>query len=79
MSTVFDMIQNHICIRGGPVVRWCWVSFQYRSFLLICIITGQGPAALAVGVCVGCLVVLSLVYHFSLLSPSPSRRRPDID
>ena len=34
---------------GGRVVRWCWVNFQCRGVLLILIIVGQGPTALAVG------------------------------
>ena len=38
--------------------------------LLIWIIVGQGPIALAVGVGGGCLDIFSLVYIFSLLSAS---------
>ena len=34
------------------------------------VIIGQGPAVLAVGAGGGCLDIFSLVYHFSLLSPS---------
>ena len=34
---------------GGRVVRWCWVNFQCRGVLIIWIIEGQGPIALAVG------------------------------
>ena len=34
---------------GVRVVRWCWVNFQCRGVLLIWIIVGQGPTALAVG------------------------------
>ena len=55
---------------SGRVVRWCWVNFQYRGVLLIWIIVGQGPIALAVGSGGGCLDIFSLVYRFSLLSPS---------
>ena len=36
-------------LRGGRVVRWCWVNFQYRGVLLLWISVGQGPTALAVG------------------------------
>ena len=43
-------------------------KFQCRGILLICIIVGQGPIALVVGM--GCLNIFSLVYHFSFLSPS---------
>ena len=31
------------------MVRWCWVDFLCRGVLLIWIVVGQGPAALAVG------------------------------
>ena len=36
------------------VVRWGWVNFQFRGVLLIRIIVGQGPIALAVGAGGGC-------------------------
>ena len=36
----------------------------------IWIIVGQGPTVLAVGAGVGCLDIFSLVYHFSILTPS---------
>ena len=39
----------------GRVVRWCWVNFQCRGVLLIWMIAGQGPIALAVGAGGGCL------------------------
>ena len=55
---------------GGRVVRRCLVNFQCRGVLLIWIIVGQGPTALAVGAGGGCLDIFSLVYHFSFLSPS---------
>ena len=63
-------------IRGGQMVRWCWVNFQCRGVLLIRMIVGQGPTALAVGA--GGVVwtfflssiILSLLHHLiSLLSP----------
>ena len=39
--------------------------------LLIWIIVGQGPTALAVGGGAGCLdIFFSIIYHFSFLSPS---------
>ena len=38
--------------------------------LLITIKVGQGPTALTVGAGGGCLDNFSLIYHFSLLSPS---------
>ena len=55
---------------GGRVVRWCWVNFQCRGVLLIWIVVGQGPTALAVGAGGGCLDIFSLIYRFSFLSPS---------
>ena len=56
---------------GGRVVRWLRVNFQCRGVVLIWIIVGQGPIALAVGAGRGCLdiflssVCLSFLY-FSL-------------
>ena len=38
--------------------------------LLIWMIVGQGPTALAVGAGRGCLNIFNLVYLFSFLSPS---------
>ena len=52
------------------MVRRCWVNFQCRGVLLIWIVVGQGPIALAVGAGGGCLDIFSLIYHFSFLSPS---------
>ena len=46
------------------------VNFQCRGVLLIWIMVGQGPIALAVGAGEGCLDIFSLVYPFSFLSPS---------
>ena len=34
---------------GGRVERRCWVNFQCRGVLLVWMIVGQGPIALAVG------------------------------
>ena len=45
-------------------------NFQCRGVLLIWIIAGQGPTALAVGAGGDCLDIFSLVCHFSSLSPS---------
>ena len=52
------------------MVQRCWVNFKCRGVLLIWIIVGQGPIALAVGAGGGCLDIFSLIYHFSFLSPS---------
>ena len=50
--------------------RRCWVNFQCRGVLLVWMIVGQGPTALAVGAGGGCLDIFSLIYLFSFLSPS---------
>ena len=60
------------------MVRRRWVNFQSRGVLLISMILGQGPIALAVGAGRGCLDIFSLDYHFSFLSPSLGDG-PDID
>ena len=52
------------------MVRWCWANFQCRGVLLIWIKVRQGPTVLAVGAGGGCLDIFSLVYPFSLPSPS---------
>ena len=48
-------------------MRRCWVNFQCWGVLLICIIVGQGPVALAVGAGGDCLDIFSLICP---LSPS---------
>ena len=55
---------------GGRVVRRCWVTFQCPGVLLIWIVVGQGPIALAVGAGGGCLDIFSLIYHFAFFTPS---------
>ena len=59
------------------MVRRCWVNLQCWGVLLIWIIVGQGPTALAVGAGGGCLLFFSLIYHFPFFHFSG--RRPDID
>ena len=59
---------------GCQVVRRSWVNFQCRGVLLILIIVGQGPIALAVAAGGGCLDNFSLVCLFSFLSLSLSER-----
>ena len=51
-------------------MRWWWVNFQCRDILLIWLIVGQGPTALAVGAGGGRLDIFILIYLFSPLSPS---------
>ena len=52
------------------MVGWRWVNFQGRGVLLIWIIVGQGPIALAVGAGGGCFghffSRLSFLFSFSL-------------
>ena len=47
---------------GGRMVRWCLLNFQCRGVLLIWIIVGQGPSALAGGAGGGCLDIISLFF-----------------
>ena len=65
-----DTVRSQIEKVGGRVEPWCWVNFQCRGILLVWIIVGQGPTALALGAGGGCLDIFSLIYHFSLLSPT---------
>ena len=53
-------------------MRLCWVNFQCRGVLLIWIIVGQGPTALAMGAGGGCLVIFFLSSIISLVFLSPS-------
>ena len=63
---------------GGWVGRWCLVNFQCRGVLLIWLIEGIGPTALAVGA--GEVVWTFLLSSiFSLLFLPLFGRRPDID
>ena len=54
----------------GRVERRCWVNFQCRGVLLVWMVVGKGPIALAVGAGGGCLVIffshLSFLLSFSL-------------
>ena len=63
---------------GGRVERRCWVNFQCRGVLLIWMIVGQGPIALAVGAGGG-VWTFFLSSIFSLFFLSLFGRRPDID
>ena len=61
------------------MVQTCWVNFQCRGVLLIWIIIGQGPIALAVGAGGGCLDRTFFLSSITSLFFLPlSRRRPDI-
>ena len=60
------------------MLRRCLVNFQCRGVLLIWIIVGQGPIALAIGAGWGCMdIFLSSIT--SLFFLPLSGRRPDID
>ena len=67
---LYPVTFSPLILGGGRVVQWCRVNFQCHGALLIWIIVGQGPAALAVGAGGGSLDIFSLVYHFPFLSPS---------
>ena len=76
---IFSLVYHFSYLkRGGRVVRWCWVNFQSRGVLLILIIVGQGPTALAVGAGEGCLDIFFLSSIISLFLLPLSGRRPDI-
>ena len=47
----------------------CWVNFQCRGVLLVWMIVGQGPIALAAGAGGSCLDIFTLIYPFFPLSP----------
>ena len=49
-----------ICDKGGRLVRWSWVTVLLR------IIVGKGPIALAVGACWGCLDIFFFSSIFSI-------------
>ena len=57
------------------MLRWCWVNFQCRGVLLIWIIAGQGPIALAEGASAGCLDIfpssIFLIYFSLSLGDGP--------
>ena len=59
LSLIVKMKVSHsvvaVGIVGGGGGSWCWVNFQCRGVLLLWIIVGQGPIALAVGAGGGCL------------------------
>ena len=63
---------------GGWVVQWCWVNFQCRGVLLIWMIVGQEPIALAVGAGGGCLDIF-LLYIISIVFLPFSGRWSDVD
>ena len=65
-----EYVYPHTFPGGSWVMRRCWVNCQCQGVLLIWIIVGQGPIALVVGGGGACLDIFSVVYLFSILSPS---------
>ena len=58
LSLIVKLKVSHSVVAVGIVAgggAWCWVNFQCRGVLLLWIIVGQGPIALAVGAGGGCL------------------------
>ena len=68
-----------LVLRGGLVVRWFWVNFQFRDVLLIWIIAWQGPTMLAVGAGGELFGRFFLLSTNSLFFLPLSRREPDKD
>ena len=50
-------------VEGDRVLRWCWLNFHYLGVLLVWVVVGQGPTALAVGAGWGCWDIFSLIYN----------------
>ena len=74
------MFMHQIVFRGGGrVERRCWVNFQCRGVLLVWMIVGQGPIALAVGAGGGLFGHFFSHLSFSLFFLPLFGRRPDID
>ena len=64
----------------GWVVRRCWVNFQCRVVLIIWIVVGQGPIALAIGAGVFFFFFTFFLSSITSLFCRPlSRRRSDIN
>ena len=59
--------------------RRCWVNFQCRGVLLVWMVVGQGPIALAVDAGGGLFGHFFLSSIFSLFFLPLFGRRPDID
>ena len=77
MKVSHSVVAVRIVAGGGEGEQWCWVNFQCRGVLLIWIIVGQGPIALAV-------VRVGVVWTFfspSIFSPFflPLSKTADID
>ena len=70
MKLVLCILSSSFTQGGGWVERRCWVNFQCRGVLLVWMIVGQGPIALAVGAGEGLFghffSYLSFLFSFSL-------------
>ena len=76
LSLIFSF---SLSLRGGRVERRCWVNFQCRGVLLVWMMVGQGPIALAVGADGGLFGHFFLSSIFSLFFLPLFERWPDID
>ena len=59
----------YFSFRGGRVEQRYWVNFQCRGVLLVWMMVGQGPIALAiggVGVCLDIFLSSGFLFSFSL-------------
>ena len=65
-------------VKNFHVDRWYWVNVQCRGILLIWILVGQGPTALAVGAG-GCCLDIFFWSFISLFFLPLSGRLPNID
>ena len=74
-----DSIKFKISSGGGRVERRCWVNFQCQGVLLVWMIVGQGPIALALGAGGVFFWTFFLSSIFSLFFLPLFGRRPDID
>ena len=60
-----------VSVQDQGVVGWSeGAQLTFSAVVLVWMIIGQGPIALAVGAGGGCLEFFSLIYPFSSLSPS---------
>ena len=73
----FIVLTSHLTSRVSCLSPWGWSGgakvldkLPVPGVLLTWITVGQGPTVLPVGTGGDCLDIFSLVYHFSLLSPS---------
>ena len=63
---------------GGRVERRCWVNFQCLGVLLVWMIVGQGPIALAVGADGDCLDIFIRPFEKRSYYVIPPGVRPSV-